>query len=233
MNYSLDLKGNEAEIEIFDTIMHETDEFYGEIGSKDVINQIKNLGNNVDHIKVHINSDGGSIVDTLAIYNTLVDHKAEVTTVVNGLAASAASWLVQAGDHRIMYENSLWMSHRPMSFFFFDALNASELREEADILDVFQNSIAGVYSKRTGMTIDQANELMNTDTWLNADKVKELNLIDEIVENKSNTSYSEAVNKYSHPEWVDKLIKQQKPEEKEKETENDNDLALGLDFLSV
>ncbi|MGH2689748.1 MAG: Clp protease ClpP, partial [Actinomycetota bacterium] len=62
-------------------------------------------------IELHINSPGGLIYDGLTIYNGLLDHPARVEAIVDGVAASAASWVLQAGDTRTMNRHTELMIH--------------------------------------------------------------------------------------------------------------------------
>src|SRR3546814_8990387 len=78
---------------------------YDEIGfwgttAQNFATQIADL--DVDKFNLHINSPGGDMFDGIAIYNSLKNHKAKVTVYVDGLAASAASFIAQSGDEIIM-----------------------------------------------------------------------------------------------------------------------------------
>jgi ATP-dependent protease ClpP protease subunit len=130
-------------------------------------------------IRVEINSPGGDVFDAVAIYNALRTHPAHVTTRVDGLAASAASLIVQAGDHRVMLSSSQMMIHNAWSF----AIgNADELREMAALLDQQDDVIAGVYASRSGGDKDEFRSLMAADTWLTDQDTVEKGLADEVVD---------------------------------------------------
>ena len=60
----------------------------------------------VDELEVHINSPGGAVWDGIAIMNALRQHRARVTVIVDGLAASAASVVAMAGDEVVMGNGS-------------------------------------------------------------------------------------------------------------------------------
>ena len=93
-------------------------------------------------IQVRINSPGGSVPDGLAIYNALRRHPARKVVTVDGEACSIASLLVQAGDERIMPDNTLQMMHAPSTVV---SGNALELREYADQLDTWASTIKATY----------------------------------------------------------------------------------------
>ena len=81
--------GDKAEIWIYDSIGAE----HNGITSKEFAENLKGLGL-VDSINVYVNSDGGSVFDGYAIYESLRRHPAHITVYVDGLAASIASVIV-------------------------------------------------------------------------------------------------------------------------------------------
>ena len=66
-------------------------------------------------IALHVNSPGGSVFDGQAIYNAVRRHPAQVTSYVDGVAASIASVVALAGDHVVMARNALFMIHDPFA----------------------------------------------------------------------------------------------------------------------
>src|ERR1043165_3959314 len=124
---------------------------YGDIGDvwmgitpSDVAEQLR-LAGEVSQIDVHINSRGGDVFDGVTIYNLLASHGATVNVIVDGLAASAASYIAMVGDTVTMGEGAMLMIHNPYRF----ALgNANELRKTADMLDKVCASMLPAYMKR-------------------------------------------------------------------------------------
>ena len=96
---------NSAEILIYDTIGAG---WLGGISAQDFAKDLKALGDSLETITVRINSDGGSVFDGIAIYNTLVSHKARITVKIDGLAASIASIIAMAGDTVMIASNELF-----------------------------------------------------------------------------------------------------------------------------
>ena len=129
----------------------------------------------VDELEVHINSPGGAVWDGIAIMNALRQHRARVTVVVDGLAASAASVVAMAGDEVVMAEGSQLMVHQASGGVFG---NAEYIRDTAAILDKIDLNIAGIYARRTGQDRDAWLELMRVETWYNADEAVEAGLAD-------------------------------------------------------
>lgn len=137
---------------------------YGDIGAFGVnastfINQIKTLQG---PIKVRINSGGGDVFEGLAIYNYLAS-RGNVETIVDGLAASAASLPFLAGNKRTMPKSAYLMIHNPWSGAVGDA---DEMRKMADTLDRVGAGLANVYARVTGMAIDAVKALMDAETWM-------------------------------------------------------------------
>lgn len=129
-------------------------------------------------IEVWINSPGGDVFDGIAIYNVLRAHSARVITRVDGIAASAASVIAQAGDHRVMLESAQMMIHEAWGL----AIGpADEIRAFADILDQQNEVIAGVYASRSGGDAEAFRALMSAETWLTDEQTVELGLADEVV----------------------------------------------------
>jgi ATP-dependent Clp protease protease subunit len=106
---------------------------------------LKALGN-VKTIDLRINSEGGSVFDGKAMYTQLVEHKAKVITHIDGLAASAASFIAMAGDEIEIAEGGFVMIHNAWLFAMGDA---RELRRTADLLDTVNGTIIDVYVART------------------------------------------------------------------------------------
>lgn len=133
----------------------------------DISEFLKGL-DNVQEINLHINSGGGSVFAGIAIYNMLKNHSAKVTTYIDGIAASIASVIACAGDRIIIPANGTFMVHKPSNGYFWESLNADQLRKDADTLDICQKAIVQTYMSRTkeGVTEEQINDLVNRETWL-------------------------------------------------------------------
>ena len=134
-----------------------------------------------DTINLRINSYGGSVPDGLAIYNALRRHKATVNVFVDGVAISCASYIAMAGDTITMANNAQMMIHGPWTI---AAGNASELREQADILDRYAKAMASAYADKSGKTYEDALALLTDgkDHWFLADEAKAEGFADEVGE---------------------------------------------------
>ena len=116
-------------------------------------------------LTVHINSPGGSVTDALAIYSILRKHPGHVTAIVDGLCASAATFVALAADEVVMAEHSLMMVHNPWTVASGDA---NKMRKTADTLDVASREMVALYTERTGISEEKAVAIMGAETWFNA-----------------------------------------------------------------
>jgi ATP-dependent Clp endopeptidase proteolytic subunit ClpP len=136
-------------------------------------------GIDADRIRVEINSPGGSVFDGIAIYNALRNHPAHVTTRVDGIAASIASVIAQAGDTRIMVTGSQMMIHNAWGMTVGDRQDHTDM---AGVLAQQDEVIASIYAARSGKPADEFRALMDAETWLTAERAVEAGLADEVYE---------------------------------------------------
>ena len=154
-----------------------SDEYWDDISDKVFKQDIENLGD-VENITLHINSPGGSVFSAVAIANILKNHKAKVTANIDGLAASAATIITSACDTVRMPKNALFMIHNPITFAYG---NNQEMQKTVEMLDKVKNSIIETYLNKTKTDKETLSELMDNETWMNAETAKEYGFVDEIV----------------------------------------------------
>lgn len=130
-------------------------------------------------IDLHINSPGGEVFDGITIYNLLKQHPANVTTYIDGLAASIASVIALAGDEVIMAANALFMIHNPWGMAMGDA---DEMRKTADLLDKVRDSIVVAYEDKCKKSKKDISDLMSAETWMSADDALEKGFIDQVAD---------------------------------------------------
>lgn len=161
---------------------------YGDIGenwwgdsvtAKDTAEQLSKL--DVKNITVRINSYGGSVSDGLAIFNSLRNHNAAINVRIDGVAVSIASLIAMAGDTVRMSENALFMVHAPWG----GAMgNAKDMREYADVLDIYAKAMTSSYARKTNQDNDTILNLLTDgeDHWYTAEEAKAFGFVDEIIE---------------------------------------------------
>lgn len=161
--------------DVLDISLHDEIGLWG-VSAADFIAELKSH-HSVRSINLSIHSPGGNALDGLAMYNALIAHPAKVHAHVDGLAASAASIVLMAGDIISMPEDAFLMIHNP-----FTAVmgGSEEMRQVADTLDKIKTSLVNIYQKKTGLDVQAINTMMNNETWLSADDALSEGFIDTI-----------------------------------------------------
>lgn len=156
-------------------------DFFGEgVTAKQFADDIKKLGN-ITQLHLRINSDGGVVTDARAMYNILVEHKAHVTVHIDGIAASAASFLAMAGDEIEISEGGFFMIHDARAV---SIGTAEDMRHMADVLDQVNETIRQTYAARTGIEEDKIKKWMEEETWFTGKEAVNFGFADKLVENK-------------------------------------------------
>jgi len=148
---------------------------YWGVSAKDVGEVLDALPDTVEQIILRINSPGGEVFEASTILNMFRAHRATVLAVVDGLAASAASFLAAGCDEAVMSPGTTMMIHSPSTFTWG---NARDLRKDADFLDTIERSIIDVYSAKAGEKDWAA--LLAADTWLSSQEAVDLGLADRV-----------------------------------------------------
>jgi len=133
---------------------------------------------NGEDLEVEINSGGGSVFAGSEIYTILKDYKGHVTVKIVGLAASAASVIAMAGNKVMMSPTAQMMIHNVSTY---TSGDYRDMEHSAEVLKSANNTIANAYRLKTGKTQEELLKLMDNETWMTAQKAKELGFIDEIM----------------------------------------------------
>ncbi len=160
---------NSADVYIFDEIGT-----YG-ITAQEFITDIKDLKNTP--INLRINSLGGDVFDGMAMYNVIKRREAKTTVYIEGIAASIATIIALGADEVVMAENSLFMIHNAWGG---SMGEAKDMRKTADTLDKITGELTDIYIKKTGLPYDSLAEMMDEETWLNAQEAFNYGFIDTI-----------------------------------------------------
>ena len=132
-------------------------------------------------ITLWLNSPGGDCIAASQIYSMLMDYEGDVTIKVDGIAASAASVIAMAGTKVLMAPTALLMIHNPMTLAYG---NKDEMNKAIEMLDEVKESIINAYEIKTGMSRAKISHLMDSETWMNANKAIEMGFADDILEDK-------------------------------------------------
>ena len=139
-------------------------------------------------ITIWLNSPGGDCIAASQIYSMLMDYAGEVTIKIDGIAASAASVIAMAGTKVLMAPTALMMIHNPMTMAWGDK---SEMTKAIEMLDEVKESVVNAYEIKTGMSRAKISHLMDSETWMNANKAIELGFADGILEDKKKCAADE------------------------------------------
>ncbi len=136
-------------------------------------------------VTIWINSPGGDCVAASQIYTMLMDYKGDITVKIDGVAASAASVIAMAGTKVLMAPTALMMIHNPATLAIGDS---AEMQKAIDMLSEVKESIINAYEIKTSMRRSKLSQLMDAETWMNANKAIEYGFADGILEDKKKAS---------------------------------------------
>lgn len=131
-------------------------------------------------IKIFINSPGGIVYSTMAIYDTIQFIKPDVQTICLGMAASGASVLLTAGTKgkRYALPNSRIMIHQPMGG---AQGQATDISIQAQEILYLKNKLIEVMSKHTGQKKEKVGADMERDFFMSPEDAQKYGIIDEII----------------------------------------------------
>jgi ATP-dependent Clp endopeptidase proteolytic subunit ClpP len=151
-------------------------EYWG-VSAKEFAAALDGLGSAVTEIRLHVNSPGGEVFEGIAILNALRAHPARVVAVVDGLAASAASFIACGADELVMARNSELMIHDAWGVC---VGNAADMADMGGRLAHLSDNIASVYADKAGGTVQDWRAAMAGETWYSAAEAVEVGLADRI-----------------------------------------------------
>ena len=169
--YNIQGKATDAVAEVY--IFNEIGA-YG-ITAQDFISEMKEYKDTPGNFR--INCIGGDVFDGMAMYNIIKKREAKTTAYIEGIAASMGSVIALAADEVVMAENSLFMIHNAWG----GAMGeAEDMRKTASVLEKISGEIASIYKRKTRLSLDRITDMMDEETWLNAQEAYELGFIDSI-----------------------------------------------------
>lgn len=142
---------------------------------KQITSALKNA--NGQPVTIKINSGGGDVFAGCEIYNELKSYSGEVTIEIHGLCASIASVIAMAGTCKMSPLAEIMIHNVSTS----TSGDYRDMEHSVEVLKKANKTIANAYTLKTGMTEEEAYNLMDEETWLTADEALELGLIDEIM----------------------------------------------------
>jgi ATP-dependent protease ClpP protease subunit len=146
----------------------------------DFVEQLAALGSS--HIALHINSAGGDCFEGQAIHNAVKRHPGGVTAYIDGLCASAATFVALGAGTVVMAANATFMIHKAWTW---EIGNADEMRGTAAILDKIDLAQVAVYAAKTGMSADDLLVIMadrdgTASGWYSAPEALAAGFVDQV-----------------------------------------------------
>ena len=153
-------------------------------------------------ISLYINSPGGSVDDTMAIYDTIRFVHSPVATYCIGRAQSGAAVILAAGakGHRYALPHAKVMLHQPWGGV---TGAAADIKIQAEEIVKAKRMINEVLARHTGQPIERIVAETERDRYMTAAEAKEYGLIDEVLHEEEKKSTDK-----------DQKNQQQKPEDK-------------------
>lgn len=126
---------------------------------------------------LHINSYGGDVAAAMAAVDCIKTSKIPIYTVIEGSAASAATFMALAGKKRFITENSVLLIHQLSSGMWG---KMSELEDEQKNNKFFMEKIYSIYEKYTTLRKKKLKEILKHDLWWGANEALDYGFVDEI-----------------------------------------------------
>ena len=139
-------------------------------------------------VVIYLNSPGGDCIAASQIYTMLMEYPHNVTVIIDGIAASAASVIAMAGTEVIMAPTAMMFIHNPMTV---AAGNSDDMQKAIEMLDEVKKSIINAYELKTGLSRTRISHLMDCDTWMNAKRAIELGFADAMLVDRTSMTEDE------------------------------------------
>jgi ATP-dependent protease ClpP protease subunit len=227
------ITSSEADLFVYGEIVQEKsvdwwtgEESQTDVGLMDFKEQLDSIGN-VQKLNLYINSPGGDVFTASTMISMLQRVKDKGTTInayVDGLSASAASFLMMVADNVNLYKNSTVMVHKPMSF----AMgNANDMQKTIDALNKIEESVMmPMYMNKSKVSEEEIKSLIDAETWLSAkemDKYFNVTLLDEEKTAVASISSNLFKNYKNIPDFIKNSLKPVQNEEKTEENAQKNE----------
>ncbi len=187
-------QADEATIYLYDMIV-DTDaeaEWWGGVSPQAFTKALRAITAPTIHLRV--NSPGGSVFAARAMEQAIREHSSDVVAHVDGLAASAASFLIMAADSIEMAPGSFLMIHKAWTIAWG---NADELVKTSELLTQIDGSLVKTYAARSGQSAEDITRWMAAETWIEADRAVELGFADQVAEGSTPAAQASA----QRPTW--------------------------------
>jgi ATP-dependent Clp protease, protease subunit len=165
----------ESTVYLYDAI----DSFWG-VNAQDFVKEFSAITAPV--INLRINSPGGDVFDARAMATSIKNHPSKVIAHIDGLAASAATYVALSADEVRMADGGFFMIHNAWTLAFG---NSADFIEMASLLDKIDGTIINDYAKKTGKDDATIKDWMAAETWFTAQEALDNGFIDSITQENS------------------------------------------------
>lgn len=168
-NLRIENKDAEAEVYLYDVISDD----YGvsAIAFNKELSALKGK-----KVNLHINSPGGDVFAGRAMATAIIAH-GDVTAYIDGIAASAATYVALSAKEVHISDGAMFMIHNAWAF---SIGNKDDMRKTADLLDKIDSTIINDYKKKTNLAAEDIVAMMNAETWMTAQEALDKGFVDSI-----------------------------------------------------
>lgn len=181
-----------AVLKIYNDIQTEQEkkacEYWGDaegVCFKDIDAFVESIPDDDNTIEVRLHCNGGDVIEGWSIYDKLRATGKEITTIVEGNAASMATVIMMAApkERRKAYKSAQILVHNPwISPYWLDGcMTADDLQKSANDLRAQQDKMLDLYVERCGCDREEMQALMNENKYIGTDKALEIGLIGEAI----------------------------------------------------
>lgn len=166
-------KSDEATIYLYDMIV--SDDWWGGITPMAFVKEMANITAPTIHLR--INSPGGDVFAARAMQTAMREHSSKIIAHIDGLCASAATFLAITADESVINQGAMFMIHESWTL----ALgNAKDFTDMANLLRKIDGSIASEYVGKTGQTEQQIVDWMAAETYFMDEEAVDYGFVDAI-----------------------------------------------------
>lgn len=169
-------EGQPTTIYLYDAIVA-TDEMASWWGGVSAQSFVKELAQLEGDITLRINSPGGDVFAARAMEQALREYQGKVVAIIDGYAASAASYLALAADEVQIAAGGFFMIHKAWTF---AGGNANDFASVAALLTKIDESLVNTYASETGQDPQRLRDWMAAETWFNAEEAVQYGFADSI-----------------------------------------------------
>lgn len=207
---------DEATVYLYDVIVDDElmAEYWGGVAAAPFIKALHAIDAATIHLRV--NSPGGSIFAARAMEQALREHKANIVAHIDGVAASAASFLVMGADEIVIARGGMVMVHKGWTW---AVGNADELQKTVDLLNKIDGTLVQTYAERTGQSPEDIAAWMTAETWFTGEEAVQHGFADRLADGAPEAGDAKASARWNLNAYLASLKRVQTPGPKQPEAD--------------